>query len=106
MRILIVGVVALLAAGCATTAKEPPVTKVVPVDASNIAEAQAAGYKVVNENGKDLLCRKELLTGSHARYRTSCLTLEEWKSLADTQRASVQDMSRRRPPPQAREGGR
>ena len=103
MRILIAGVVALLAAGCATTAKEPPVTKVVPVDASNIVEAQAAGYKVVNENGKDLLCRKELMTGSHARYRTSCLTPEEWKSLADSQRSTVQDMARRMPPPQSRD---
>jgi hypothetical protein len=105
MRIMIAGVLAVLVAGCATPPKEP-VTREVPVDASNIAEAQAAGYKVVNENGKDLLCRKELLTGSHARYRTSCLTPEEWRSLADSQRASVQDMAHRRPPPQAREGGR
>lgn len=102
MRMLIVGVVALLSAGCATTAKEPPVTKVVPVTSDNIAEAQAAGYKVVNENGKDLLCRKELMTGSHARYRTSCLTPEEWKSLSDNQRTMVQDMARRQMPPQGR----
>jgi len=100
MRILIAGAVAVLAAGCATTPKEPPVTRQVPVDASNIAEAQAAGYKVVNENGKELLCRKELMTGSHARYRTSCLTPDEWKTLADNQRAGVQDMARRMPPPQ------
>jgi hypothetical protein len=103
MRIPIAGLLlAVLAVGCATTPKEP-VTKVVPVDASNIAEAQAAGYKVVNENGKDLLCRKELRTGSHARYRTSCLTPEEWRSLADAQRSTVQDMARRRPPVQGRD---
>lgn len=102
MRIIIAGVVAVLAAGCATTPKEPPVTKEVPVDASNIAEAQAAGYKVVNQDGKDLLCRKELMTGSHARYRTSCLTLAEWKSLSETNRAMVQDMARRQLPPQGR----
>jgi len=102
MRIMIAGVIAVLAAGCATTPKEPPATKVVPIDASNIAEAQAAGYKVVNKDGQDLLCRKELLTGSHARYRTSCLTPDEWKTLADTQRSTVQDMARRMPPPQSR----
>ena len=102
MRIIIAGVVAVLAAGCATTPKEPPATKVVPVDASNIAEAQAAGYKVVNKDGHDLLCRKELMTGSHARYRTSCLTPEEWKSLAESQRAVVQDMGRRQLPPQGK----
>jgi len=106
MRIIIAGVVAVLAAGCASTPKEPPVTRVVKIDSSNIAEAQAAGYKVVDQDGKEMLCRKELLTGSHARYRTSCLTPEEWTSLARSQRDQMQDMSRRRPPPQAREGGR
>jgi hypothetical protein len=103
MRIIVAGLVAVLVTGCASTApKEPPQTKVVPVDASNIAEAQAAGYKVVNKDGQDLLCRKELLTGSHARYRTSCLTPEEWKSLADNQRSTVEDMARRRPPMQGK----
>lgn len=103
MRILIAGVAALLATGCATTAPEPAVTKEVPITKDNIAEAQAAGYKVVSENGKDLLCRKELMTGSHVRYRTSCLTPEEWKTLSDNQRSLVQDMARRMPPPQVRD---
>jgi hypothetical protein len=88
--------------GCAAAPKPavPAVTKEVKLDSSNIAEAQAAGYKVVNENGKSLLCRKELLTGSHVRYKTSCLTAQEWEQLAKDNRESVQNMSHRVPPPQ------
>jgi hypothetical protein len=90
---------ACLLVGCAS---KPPVTKQVPVNASNVAEAQAAGYKIVNENGKVLNCRKEQQTGSHVRFRTSCLTQEEWKQAAESGRATVQDMSRRVPPPQGK----
>lgn len=103
MRTLISAVLAAcLLAACASKPAEPPVTKQVKVDASNVAEAQAAGYKIVNENGKTLYCKKELQTGSHVRYRSSCLTQQEWKQLAENGRAAVQDMSRRVPPPQGK----
>jgi hypothetical protein len=92
----------VLLVGCASQPAEPPATRQVKVDGSNVAEAQAAGYKIVNEKGKTLYCRKELQTGSHVRYRTSCLTEQEWKQMAESARASVQDMSRRVPPPQGR----
>jgi hypothetical protein len=89
--------------GCASPkSAEPPVTKQVKIDATNIADAQAAGYKVVDEGGKTLLCRKELLTGSHVRYKTSCLTEQEWEQLRDSQRDSVQNMARRVQPPQGK----
>jgi len=104
MRTLISCVLAacVLAACASKPAAEPPTTKQVKVDGSNVAEAQAAGYKIVNENGKTLFCRKELETGSHVRYRTSCLTEAEWKQMAESAKASVQDMSRRVPPPQGK----
>jgi hypothetical protein len=102
MRTLISCVLAAsLLMGCASKPTEP-VTRQVKVDSSNVAEAQAAGYKIVNENGKTLYCRKDQVTGSHVRYRTSCLTQEEWKQAAESARASVQDMSRRVPPPQGK----
>ena len=87
--------------GCASAPQPaaPPVSKEVKLDSSNIAEAQAAGYKVVNENGKTLFCRKEALTGSHVRYKTSCLTAQEWDQLAKDNHESVQNMSRRIQPP-------
>src|SRR6185312_5840134 len=105
MRTLIsCALAACVLAGCASKPAEqaPAVTKQVKVDGSNIADAQAAGYKIVNEHGKTLYCRKELETGSHVRYRTSCLTEAEWKQMAESAKASVQDMSRRVPPPQGK----
>ena len=103
MRTLIGGVLAAcVLLGCASKPAGPPETKQVKVDGSNVAEAQAAGYKIVNEDGKTLFCRKELLTGSHVRYKTSCLTEQEWKQMAESGRATVQDMGRRVPPPQGK----
>ena len=83
MRTLVTGLVAAgLLTGCAAEKRaEPPVTQRVKVDASNIAEAQAAGYKIVNKNGEQLLCRKTLLTGSRLKSTTSCLTQAQWTEL-------------------------
>jgi hypothetical protein len=93
-------------AACVTKPATPPVSREVPLDASNIAEAQAAGYKIVNEKGKTLLCRKEPKTGSHVQFTTTCMTPEEWEQLAKDNRANVEGMSRRvQPPACSRSGG-
>lgn len=106
MRMLIAGLItALLLAGCAAKPAESQATRQVPIDASNIAAAQAAGYKVVNEKGKTLLCRKEQETGSHVRFKTSCMTPEEWAQLTQDNRANVEGMAHRRPPPNCRNSG-
>src|SRR5689334_16719445 len=47
------------------------------LDAEKIMAAQRAGYKIQNENGQQLLCRRDLQTGSRVRYKTSCLTARE-----------------------------
>lgn len=64
-----------------------------------IMAAQAQGYKIVNEDGKTLLCRRELPTGSRARHRTSCMTAEEWEQVSDNSKQALQDMARQRPQP-------
>jgi hypothetical protein len=102
---VMLAVVAL--AGCAGKAtKEAPTTptadRQVPVDSSNIVEAQKAGYKIVNENGKTLYCKKDLNTGSHVRYTTTCLTEQEWQEMRDASHRSVEAMSRTRPPIQGK----
>ena len=95
MRMLITALVAAgLIAGCASKPAEPPVTKRVKVDASNIAEAQKAGYKVVNQNGKELYCKKEFLTGSRLNSKTTCLTASEWTQLNESSGKVVRDMGR------------
>ena len=70
--------VLLTAAGCASTdSQSPPATRQVPVDAKNVADVQRAGYKVVNRDGEKLYCRRELETGSHLNYQTTCLTEQQ-----------------------------
>jgi hypothetical protein len=62
----------------------------VPVDASNAAEVQAAGYKIVNKDGEQLYCRKDPITGSRVQFQTTCLTAQE---LYDQQHQAQNAMS-------------
>jgi predicted transglutaminase-like cysteine proteinase len=64
-------------------------------DADKIMAAQKAGYKIKNENGKTLLCRRDLQTGSHTRYRTSCLTAQEWEQLKNDNEQILKAIERR-----------
>ena len=59
------------------------------IDESNLAKAQAAGYKVVNENGKQLYCRRSLVTGTRLHYATECLTAEELARSNEATRGAV-----------------
>ena len=97
----------LLAATLVACAAKPPApaTREVPLDAKNIVEAQQAGYKVVNEKGKTLLCRKEPKVGSHVQFTTTCLTAQEWEQLAKDNRSNVEGMSHRMPPPSCNRSG-
>jgi hypothetical protein len=68
---------AVLVSGCATKPAAPPVTRQVPVTTANVEDVQKAGYKIVNKDGQKLYCRTDLITGSHVRTRTQCLTDQE-----------------------------
>jgi hypothetical protein len=67
---------AVAPAAAAATAKGPA-TRQVKVDASNVAEVQRAGYKVVNKDGEKLYCRTDPITGSRVQTHTQCLTEQE-----------------------------
>jgi hypothetical protein len=87
MRNLVAGLItATLLAACTSKAPEPQLTRRVRVDASNIVEAQAAGYRIVNKQGETLYCRKEYLTGSRLKTTTSCLTAAQWTELSQRSR--------------------
>lgn len=77
-----------------TTAAANPLTEG-ELDADKIMAAQRAGYKIKNENGKTLLCRRDLQTGSHTRYRTSCLTAREWEQLKNDNEQVLKAIERR-----------
>jgi hypothetical protein len=99
MRLVILTSI-VLAAGCASTPKEAPVEKEVPIDATNIVPAQKAGYKVVNKDGETLYCKRNLKTGTRLRQETACLSEKEWRELSDTSQRSVEAMRRTTPPRQ------
>lgn len=71
-----------------------------PVTAANLPDVQKAGYKLVNRDGQQLYCRRERLTGSHARYETSCLTAAELEALKESTQRGLESMRRTRPPRQ------
>jgi hypothetical protein len=94
---------AIALAGCAgTKTQQPPVEHQEKLDATNIVEAQKAGYKLVDENGNKRYCRRELNTGSHVRYTTTCLTEDEMVAMLEASRQSVETMRRTQPPKQER----
>jgi hypothetical protein len=90
---------ALVLAACASKPQEPAAERQVKVDSSNIVEVQKAGYKIVDKDGQKLYCKRDLNTGSHVRYTTSCLTEAEWTAMRDASRRSVEQISRERLPP-------
>jgi hypothetical protein len=71
----------------------------VRLDASNIAEAQAAGYKIITRNGEKLYCRKDFVTGSHVGTRTTCLTEADRQKEYEAARTAMDDMRKLNPPP-------
>lgn len=63
--------------------------------ADMIMAAQKAGYTIKNENGQQLLCRKDLQTGSRLRYKTSCLTARQWEQMQADTDLQLKSMERR-----------
>lgn len=99
LRAMLIGIAAI-AAGCAGAPSRDVVRlndDMTSVD--KVKAAMAAGYKISNENGQTLYCRDELQTGSHARYKTKCLTGPEWEQVGNDSRQAVRDMSQGQQPP-------
>ena len=82
-------ILALVMMGCASTPEAPPVPEsAIPAAAATDAATPASGeellkaietalsqgYKIVNEDGEKLYCRKEPKTGSRVRSNFVCLT--------------------------------
>lgn len=106
MRALVICILAIAATACASAPKtEQAATGAAPAAASQdltgekLMAAQAAGYEIKDVNGEKMYCRREMQTGSHARYKTACMTQREWEQLAQISRQRVQDAARQRLPP-------
>ena len=66
------------------------------LDADKIMAAQKAGYELRNENGEQLLCRKEPRTGSRLRPAVSCMTAKQWEQLQSDTQTTLRTIERRR----------
>jgi hypothetical protein len=115
MRIPLVGLMFVLAAGCASQSEKAPppaapavAARTAPAATSattapkTVQEAQKAGYKIVNQNGKTVYCREQMKTGSHVRTETICLTAEELDAAREASRRNLDQMQKPIPPPQGR----
>lgn len=66
------------------------------LDQDKIMAAQKAGYEIRNENGEQLLCRKDPKTGSRLRHTVSCMTPKQWDQLQSDTQQTLRTIERRR----------
>ncbi len=69
--------------------------KDVRTDTEALLAAQAAGYKLKTKDGKQVFCKKEMVTGSRLATRTRCLTLAQIEAERNAVKDMLNDMSRR-----------
>lgn len=84
-------------AGATDQAAETPAQALAEgkLDAEKIMAAQRAGYTIKNENGVQLLCRKDLQTGSRLRHKISCMTAQDWERLQSDTDLQLKSMERK-----------
>jgi len=115
MRKALAGVLLILAAGCASQSEKaaPPAAPAVAARTApaatpaatapkTVQDAQKAGYRIVNENGKTVYCRDQMKTGSHVRTETICLTAEELEAAREASRRNMDQLMKPIPPPQGK----
>lgn len=79
----IVGLLALVAAGCAAG---PPPQIPAARHASNVAAAEQAGYKVVNKGAGTVFCPTAAATGSH--MAATCVSETQFEAMLGTPRST------------------
>lgn len=96
MRLLLAITAALLISACAGTPRQPtPEEKAAAdaIDKSGINPRRAKGpYRVVLVEGEKKYCRKELATGSHVNFRTICLSEQEYLTMQEEARKTVDEI--------------
>lgn len=91
-----------LVAGCAAQPAPEPATVLASTSkpaATTLEEAQKLGYKVVDENGRQLYCREQPKLGSHLLKERVCLTEEELLAAREASQRNFQNMKKAAPLP-------
>lgn len=74
---------------CTTAEQAPP-----PPPAENVKIVGKTGTTHnVNEEGEEIICRREYATGSRVKFTEVCGTAEEWDTLADANKKQLKDMT-------------
>ncbi|MEM1390689.1 MAG: hypothetical protein AAGG45_06375 [Pseudomonadota bacterium] len=85
---LAVGTLLLLGA-CATDTQTSDATSAKRLTASEKIGTTTA----VNENGEEIICRRQKETGSRVKYKEVCGTQAQWDQLDDANREMMKDMT-------------
>lgn len=93
MRIWIVALAAALS-GCIAHRSPQAANTPAGVDKAKIAKARKAGFRIVEDHGTVLYCRKESVTGSYIRQTNVCLTEAQWKRESEDAQRAADDISR------------
>jgi hypothetical protein len=113
MRFVILAIGALVAACAGQSEPKAPLmasatpvaqgdaqaTKVAKVDTDALVQAQKMGYRIVNQDGETLYCRKEAKTGSRTEIETVCLTAQEIETMRTQTQQSIKNVSEQVLPP-------
>jgi hypothetical protein len=82
------------AAAPANDSKPAAEKKSLDPQTADLAELQAAGYRVQKRNGETLYCRKDPETGSRVRTNTFCLTREQLTQIEANTRDSMRALTK------------
>jgi len=83
-KVILGAVAALVLSGCASRADI--VSQRADIDDRKTVE--------INEDGEEIICRKDLATGSRVRYTKVCGTKAEWDSIDDANDEQMKSLTK------------
>jgi len=94
-KLILIAATTVLLTACAGT--PPPAKAVPPAERVTLGEINAAiddGKRIENENGEEMVCRREPKTGSRLARETICMTRNEWTRLSEESQRSTRKAMR------------
>jgi hypothetical protein len=89
---------AILAAGCASQATNPPTASsagpLATTDAHRLAQAKSLNLKLVTKDGQQVFCRSNWQTGSHIQQDTTCYTADQLDKMEAQQQRDLDRLER------------
>ncbi|MGB3798085.1 MAG: hypothetical protein WA957_17520 [Alteraurantiacibacter sp.] len=80
MKFHLIAASVLLAGSTVALAQDAPDNRVTQASTSSSTQSEVEGTEE-SENGDEVVCRRERITGSLTRVRRTCLTRDEWAQI-------------------------